>query len=174
MLITVSSVGRHWPGTYVPFEEQSTRMADKVTSFSREWFAWLILDDDEHRLKDGFRITGSHQVLIRIMAPQPKHAARLISFHLYDHQGSGCLLAQMDTNNSTFPLGHHFRRTRRPSQNLQTEGDFILANPSLSAHPRGREGDHRLTGDPGGGKESDTTEPLTLRHTHTHTHTHSL
>lgn len=50
----------------VPFEEQSTRMADRVTSFSREWFAWLILDDDEHRLKDGFRITGSHQVLIRI------------------------------------------------------------------------------------------------------------
>ena len=45
----------------VPFEEQSTGMADKVTSFSREWFAWLILDDDEHRLKDGFRITGSHQ-----------------------------------------------------------------------------------------------------------------
>ena len=85
------------------------------------------------------------------LAPQPKHAARLISFHLYDHQGSGCLLAQMDTNNSTFPLGHHFRRTRRPSQNLQTEGDFILANPSLSAHPLGREGDHRLTGDPGGG-----------------------
>lgn len=26
----------------------------------------FILDDDEHRLKDGFRITGSHQVLIRI------------------------------------------------------------------------------------------------------------
>ena len=26
----------------------------------------FILDDDEHRLKDGFRITGSHQVLITI------------------------------------------------------------------------------------------------------------
>ena len=38
------------------------------------------------------------------LAPQPKHAARLICFHLCDRQGSGCLLAQMDTSNLTFPL----------------------------------------------------------------------